>query len=147
MTTRSALLLCAFEASNTFDTGDPGVDEVEGDGAIDRGRGVGPAGQGGEHDGGCFPQLRRPLHFQLLLVQGTVPQVEVDQVLVGHPEFRGQPLEVRHRRLVEPHRDRLFEHLDIRVPLAPQLAEIVMVSHGITSHPQFWYSAASFLWR
>lgn len=49
------------------------------------------------------------MDLQFLVMQGAVPQVEVDQVLIGHADLVSQGLEVGNRSLVQPDGDRLLE--------------------------------------
>jgi hypothetical protein len=78
--------------------------------------------------------LLRPLDLQLPVGHGTIPQIEIDQVLVRHTHLRRKRLEIRHGRLVQPNRDRLLQMLDVRVSLPLHLREVVAVSHGFTSN-------------
>jgi len=66
------------------------------------------------------------------MVQSAIAEIKVNEILVWHAELGGQGLEVGHSSLVQAHRDRLFQGLDIRVSLALHISEIVVVSHGVT---------------
>ena len=50
-----------------------------------------------------------PLQRELALVNGTIPQIQIDQRLVGDSRLGSQSLEVRDRRGIETDRDRLLE--------------------------------------
>ncbi|MBS1254735.1 MAG: hypothetical protein MAG581_00531 [Deltaproteobacteria bacterium] len=69
--------------------------------------------------------------MELLVVQGAVPEVQVDQALIGHAELRGKRLEVGNSGFVQSHCDGLFELLDVRVLLTLHLVEVVMFSHNL----------------
>lgn len=73
--------------------------------------------------------LRCPLHMELAVVQRTVAKVEVDQALIRDSHFFRNRLEIGHRIAVQPHRDRLFQILDVRVLAPLHLREVIMVSH------------------
>jgi len=82
------------------------------------------------------PLLGRPLQFEPSVVQRTVSQVEVDQVLIRHSQFGGHSLEIRHGCLVKSDRDRSLQMLSVRVLLPTHLREVVMRPHGVTSSRQ-----------
>ena len=65
-------------------------------------------------------------------MQGTVPEIQVDQALIGHVELFGQRLEIRYGRFVKPNCDPLLKLLGVGILLPFHLAEIVMFSHGST---------------
>src|SRR2546426_7441583 len=87
---------------------------------------------------GCSPSASRlPLQGQLPAARGAVPQIEVDERLVGNLELRGEPLEIRHRRRVESDRHRLLETTGVGVATA--LRKVVFASHRC--------HLASYCWR
>lgn len=59
----------------------------------------------------------------------AVSKVKIDQALVRDPHFLRNGLEIGNRIAVQPHRDRLFQVLDIRILAPLHLREIVMFSH------------------
>jgi hypothetical protein len=63
------------------------------------------------------------------MVHRTVSKVKIDQALIRDTHFFRDGFEIGNRIAVEPHRDWLFQILDIRI-LAPfHLRKVVMVSH------------------
>ena len=63
------------------------------------------------------------------MVQSTISQIEINQVLIGHAEFCCQCLEIGDSALVQSDRDRLLELLDVGVFLPFHFAEVIMFSH------------------
>ena len=53
--------------------------------------------------------------LKLFLMCGAIAQIEIDQVLVGHPGFLGQALEVADGVLVQAYGDLPLEHLGVWV--------------------------------
>lgn len=66
-------------------------------------------------------------------MNGAVPQVEVDQVLVRQAEFTAQILEVGYGAPVQANGDWLLQPGNVRVLLALHFGEVIGCSHGISS--------------
>ncbi len=80
------------------------------------------------------------------MVHGTVTQVEIDQALIRDSHVFRDGLEIGHRIAIEPHRDRQFQVLDIRVLSPFHLREVAMVSHDRClqyAHASFYVSLLS----
>src|SRR5688572_26290922 len=75
--------------------------------------------------------FRPPLEAELPLRLGAVPEVEIDQRLIGDVELLGEPFEVLDGRVVQANRDALLEAARIGVLL--RLRKIVVRSHAVTS--------------
>ena len=71
----------------------------------------------------------------------AVPEIQIDQVLVGNAQFRSQGLEVGNGVLIQPDRDGLLEVLDVGVLLTLHFCKIVMCSHFL----YLQYASTSFL--
>ncbi len=59
----------------------------------------------------------------------AVSKVQIDQALIRDSHFFCNGFEIGLRIAVQPHRDRLFQVLDIRILAPLHLREIVMFSH------------------
>lgn len=60
----------------------------------------------------------------------AVSEVQIDQALIRDSHFFRDGLEISNRIAIQPHRDRLFQILDIRILTPFHLREVVMISHG-----------------
>ena len=87
-----------------------------------------------------------PLKGDSLVMGGAIPEIEIDEALVRHPEFSGQVFKVGHSALVEPDGDRLLEPRNVRVLFALHLRKVVGRSHGINSRSSLLLASAPF-WR
>lgn len=62
-------------------------------------------------------------------MHGAVSKVKIDQALIRDSHFFRDGFEIGHRIAVQPHRDRLFQILDIRILASVHFCEIVVFSH------------------
>lgn len=62
-------------------------------------------------------------------MHGAVSKVKIDQALIRDSRVFRDGFEIGHRIAVQPHRNRLFQVLDIRILAPLHLREIVMFSH------------------
>ena len=60
----------------------------------------------------------------------TIPQVEVNECLVGDAGFFGHGFEVFHGIVIQTDGDRLFSVFDVGVTFPLHIGEVVMFSHG-----------------
>ena len=67
-------------------------------------------------------------------MNGAISQVEIDEVLIRHPDLARQSLEISHRPLVEPDGNRLLKAGCVGVPLALHLREVIVSSHIVISN-------------
>jgi hypothetical protein len=65
--------------------------------------------------------------MQLLSSLGAIPQVHVDEGLIGHAAALAESLEVAKGRLVKPNGDLLFQPLGIGVTAS--LGKVIAFSH------------------
>ena len=77
---------------------------------------------------GLFTSLF-PLHFQFSFVYRAVPQVKIDQGLIGDTGFVGQRFKIFYGIFIQPQCDGLFQILYIRVFFTLHFRKIVMLSH------------------
>lgn len=82
--------------------------------------------------------LGRPLQIKPPVREGAIPQVEIDEVLIGYTKIGSQGLEVGYRVFVQADGNGLLEVLDIGVPDSLHFRKIVMSSHNVTT---FWASS------
>ncbi len=75
-----------------------------------------------------------PGHLKLPLVVGTIPQIEVDQGLIGNTLGIGQGLEIVNGTAIDVDGDLLLEPTCIGIFPGIQFVDVVFVSHTITSN-------------
>lgn len=75
-----------------------------------------------------------PGQLELPVVIGTVSQIEVDQGLIGDAFCVGQRLEVVDGAAVDVDGDLLFQPVRVGVFSWIQLADVIFISHTITSN-------------
>jgi len=69
-----------------------------------------------------------PSQRELAFVNRTIPQIQIDQRLIGDSRLGRQSLEVCDRRGIEADRDRLFEFGGVGISRG--VREIVLFPHG-----------------
>ncbi len=70
-----------------------------------------------------------PLERQLFLVDGTIPQVQVDKMLIRHAKLIGQSFKIRYCCAVQSNRNGLLEQFPVGIPNTLHLRKVVLFSH------------------
>src|ERR1017187_7712967 len=83
-----------------------------------------------------FRRALGPLNDRTPFLHGAVPQEQIDEVLIWHPQLGRHFLEVVHRRSIEANGDLALESIGVRVLAG--LGKIVF-----TSHRSLQYSSSS----
>src|ERR1017187_1966077 len=78
-------------------------------------------------DGCPFWRFPGPLNDRTSFPHGAIPQEQIDEVLIGHPKFGGQFLEVVYRRNIQPNGDLALELIGVGVLAG--LGKIIFASH------------------
>ena len=76
----------------------------------------------------------RPRNRRLLVALRTVPQIQIDQRLIGYPGLRRKLLEKIDRAAVDIDRDLFFQPVGIGVLAWVQALDVIFISHG-AHHP------------
>src|ERR1035437_120967 len=74
-----------------------------------------------------FRRRLEPLNDRAPFLHGAVPQKQIDEVLIWHPQLDRHLLEVVHRRSIEANRDLALESIGVRVLAG--LGKVVFASH------------------
>jgi hypothetical protein len=64
-------------------------------------------------------------------MNGAIPQIEVDEVLIREPRLYSHLLEIGNGVAIQANRDWLLETLDVRVLAPLQPGEIIVRSHFV----------------